>query len=222
MQERNSIIGDNYRWPHVIPYVLDDSLGTVFALDNVCMSHWFKCYEQVDKDTVGSFPLESLEQTVSHGWVGPGCAQAGCSALVLGLALTSFLGPRFLSCCCFGPADWFCFKSIWLRHETLLSRNKTRAPKIFLRNGREAYLTVYSLRGKFAFWQAMPFAMAHCWVPCCGPGTHHSCLYPFQCTWLWLCMEEVSGESGSLSSCRLPRGRLCPHDTMWGHLSGTW
>ncbi|NWH51251.1 MEP1B protein, partial [Fregata magnificens] len=26
MQERNSIIGDNYRWPHVIPYVLDDSL----------------------------------------------------------------------------------------------------------------------------------------------------------------------------------------------------
>ncbi|NXK10770.1 MEP1B protein, partial [Herpetotheres cachinnans] len=26
MQERNTIIGDNYRWPHVIPYVLDDSL----------------------------------------------------------------------------------------------------------------------------------------------------------------------------------------------------
>ncbi|GAB0182522.1 meprin A subunit beta [Grus japonensis] len=26
MQERNSIIGDKYRWPHVIPYVLDDSL----------------------------------------------------------------------------------------------------------------------------------------------------------------------------------------------------
>uniref|UniRef100_A0A8C6J991 Uncharacterized protein n=1 Tax=Melopsittacus undulatus TaxID=13146 RepID=A0A8C6J991_MELUD len=26
MQARNSIIGDNYRWPHVIPYVLDDSL----------------------------------------------------------------------------------------------------------------------------------------------------------------------------------------------------
>uniref|UniRef100_A0A8C0I9C5 Meprin A subunit n=1 Tax=Bubo bubo TaxID=30461 RepID=A0A8C0I9C5_BUBBB len=26
MQKRNSIIGDNYRWPHVIPYVLDDSL----------------------------------------------------------------------------------------------------------------------------------------------------------------------------------------------------
>ncbi|XP_009707751.1 PREDICTED: meprin A subunit beta, partial [Cariama cristata] len=26
MQERNSIIGDNYRWPQVIPYVLDDSL----------------------------------------------------------------------------------------------------------------------------------------------------------------------------------------------------
>ncbi|NXF45662.1 MEP1B protein, partial [Oceanites oceanicus] len=26
MQERNSIIGDNYRWPRVIPYVLDDSL----------------------------------------------------------------------------------------------------------------------------------------------------------------------------------------------------
>ncbi|NWT43514.1 MEP1B protein, partial [Chroicocephalus maculipennis] len=26
MQERNSIIGDNYRWPHVIPYVLEDSL----------------------------------------------------------------------------------------------------------------------------------------------------------------------------------------------------
>ncbi|NWW95728.1 MEP1B protein, partial [Rhynochetos jubatus] len=26
MQERNSIIGDNYRWPHIIPYVLDDSL----------------------------------------------------------------------------------------------------------------------------------------------------------------------------------------------------
>ncbi|XP_017686215.1 PREDICTED: meprin A subunit beta isoform X1 [Lepidothrix coronata] len=24
--ERNSIIGDNYRWPHVIPYVLEDSL----------------------------------------------------------------------------------------------------------------------------------------------------------------------------------------------------
>ncbi|XP_035174276.1 meprin A subunit beta [Oxyura jamaicensis] len=24
--ERNSIIGDNYRWPHIIPYVLDDSL----------------------------------------------------------------------------------------------------------------------------------------------------------------------------------------------------
>uniref|UniRef100_A0A8C0BSQ3 Meprin A subunit n=1 Tax=Buteo japonicus TaxID=224669 RepID=A0A8C0BSQ3_9AVES len=24
--ERNSIIGDNYRWPHTIPYVLDDSL----------------------------------------------------------------------------------------------------------------------------------------------------------------------------------------------------
>ncbi|XP_019469564.1 meprin A subunit beta [Meleagris gallopavo] len=26
MQERNSIIGDEYRWPHVVPYVLDDSL----------------------------------------------------------------------------------------------------------------------------------------------------------------------------------------------------
>uniref|UniRef100_A0A8C5T9M5 Meprin A subunit n=1 Tax=Malurus cyaneus samueli TaxID=2593467 RepID=A0A8C5T9M5_9PASS len=26
MQDRNSIIGDNYRWPHVIPYVLEDSL----------------------------------------------------------------------------------------------------------------------------------------------------------------------------------------------------
>ncbi|NXA19593.1 MEP1B protein, partial [Ibidorhyncha struthersii] len=26
IQERNSIIGDSYRWPHVIPYVLDDSL----------------------------------------------------------------------------------------------------------------------------------------------------------------------------------------------------
>ncbi|NWZ74803.1 MEP1B protein, partial [Poecile atricapillus] len=26
MQERNSIIGDNYRWPHVIPYVLEDTL----------------------------------------------------------------------------------------------------------------------------------------------------------------------------------------------------
>ncbi|NXN28771.1 MEP1B protein, partial [Nycticryphes semicollaris] len=26
MQERNSIIGDNYRWPHVIPYVLENSL----------------------------------------------------------------------------------------------------------------------------------------------------------------------------------------------------
>ncbi|NXA11596.1 MEP1B protein, partial [Sapayoa aenigma] len=26
MQERNSIIGDNYRWPHVVPYVLEDSL----------------------------------------------------------------------------------------------------------------------------------------------------------------------------------------------------
>ncbi|NXI22356.1 MEP1B protein, partial [Sterrhoptilus dennistouni] len=26
IQERNSIIGDNYRWPHVIPYVLEDSL----------------------------------------------------------------------------------------------------------------------------------------------------------------------------------------------------
>ncbi|XP_010005196.1 PREDICTED: meprin A subunit beta [Chaetura pelagica] len=25
-QERNSIIGDKYRWPHIIPYVLDDSL----------------------------------------------------------------------------------------------------------------------------------------------------------------------------------------------------
>ncbi|XP_006899629.1 PREDICTED: meprin A subunit beta [Elephantulus edwardii] len=25
-QERNSIIGDNYRWPHTIPYVLEDSL----------------------------------------------------------------------------------------------------------------------------------------------------------------------------------------------------
>lgn len=38
MQERNSIIGDEYRWPHVVPYVLDDSLGTVFVLVNVCMS----------------------------------------------------------------------------------------------------------------------------------------------------------------------------------------
>ncbi|NXC14741.1 MEP1B protein, partial [Corythaeola cristata] len=37
MQKRNSIIGDNYRWPHIVPYVLDDSLGTVFALDNVCI-----------------------------------------------------------------------------------------------------------------------------------------------------------------------------------------
>ncbi|NWZ94747.1 MEP1B protein, partial [Nesospiza acunhae] len=26
IQDRNSIIGDNYRWPHVIPYVLEDSL----------------------------------------------------------------------------------------------------------------------------------------------------------------------------------------------------
>lgn len=43
MQERNSIIGDNYRWPHTIPYVLDDSLGTVFARDNVCMLCWLKC-----------------------------------------------------------------------------------------------------------------------------------------------------------------------------------
>ncbi|KAM9387415.1 meprin A subunit beta [Phaethornis superciliosus] len=25
-RDRNSIVGDNYRWPHVIPYVLDDSL----------------------------------------------------------------------------------------------------------------------------------------------------------------------------------------------------
>lgn len=36
MQRRNSIIGDNYRWPHVVPYVLDDSLGTVFAM-SVCL-----------------------------------------------------------------------------------------------------------------------------------------------------------------------------------------
>lgn len=28
--ERNSIIGDQYRWPHTIPYVLDDSLGMIW------------------------------------------------------------------------------------------------------------------------------------------------------------------------------------------------
>ncbi|XP_025928617.1 meprin A subunit beta [Apteryx rowi] len=31
MQERNSIIGDQYRWPHTIPYVLEDSLEPVLT-----------------------------------------------------------------------------------------------------------------------------------------------------------------------------------------------
>ncbi|NXJ98539.1 MEP1B protein, partial [Corythaixoides concolor] len=67
MQERNSIIGDNYRWPHIVPYVLDDSLE-INAKGLI-----LKAFEQYRLKTCIDFkPWEGEENYISV-FKGSGC-----------------------------------------------------------------------------------------------------------------------------------------------------
>ncbi|KFV11911.1 Meprin A subunit beta, partial [Tauraco erythrolophus] len=66
-RERNSIIGDNYRWPHVVPYVLDDSLE--MNAKGVIL----KAFEQYRLKTCIDFkPWEGEENYISV-FKGSGC-----------------------------------------------------------------------------------------------------------------------------------------------------
>ncbi|KAK2511897.1 hypothetical protein Q9233_016639 [Columba guinea] len=67
IRERNSIIGDNYRWPHVIPYVLDDSL------EMNAKGLILKAFEQYRLKTCIDFkPWEGEENYISV-FKGSGC-----------------------------------------------------------------------------------------------------------------------------------------------------
>ncbi|XP_032037019.1 meprin A subunit beta [Aythya fuligula] len=84
MQERNSIIGDNYRWPHVIPYVLDDSL------EMNAKGLILKAFEQYRLKTCIDFkPWEGEENYISvfkgsGCWSSVGNRQVGLQQLSIG------------------------------------------------------------------------------------------------------------------------------------------
>ncbi|XP_021244531.1 meprin A subunit beta-like isoform X6 [Numida meleagris] len=84
MQERNSIIGDEYRWPHVIPYVLDDSLE--INAKGVIL----KAFEQYRLKTCIDFkPWEGEENYISvfkgsGCWSSVGNRQQGLQQLSIG------------------------------------------------------------------------------------------------------------------------------------------
>lgn len=160
---------------------------------------------------MASFSLVSLEQPISHSRIGPGCAQAGCIILGLVLALTSFLG-WFLSCHCYGPADWFDFKSIRLRRATLLGRRKNRALKIFFKAKKLTWPFTSSI-APMANWNSgrqcsLQWHIAE--SPSVGQGRITVCLCPFESTRLWLRTAEASGETGSLCSYCIPHGEIVP------------
>ncbi|NWX04870.1 MEP1B protein, partial [Caloenas nicobarica] len=67
MRERNSIIGDNYRWPHVIPYVLDDSL------EMNAKGLILKAFEQYRLKTCIDFKPWEGEQNYISVFKGSGC-----------------------------------------------------------------------------------------------------------------------------------------------------
>uniref|UniRef100_U3IHP0 Metalloendopeptidase n=1 Tax=Anas platyrhynchos platyrhynchos TaxID=8840 RepID=U3IHP0_ANAPP len=83
-RERNSIIGDNYRWPHVIPYVLDDSLE-INAKGLI-----LKAFEQYRLKTCIDFkPWEGEENYISvfkgsGCWSSVGNRQMGLQQLSIG------------------------------------------------------------------------------------------------------------------------------------------
>ncbi|KFQ42025.1 Meprin A subunit beta, partial [Nestor notabilis] len=64
---RNSIIGDNYRWPHVIPYVLDDSL------EMNAKALILKAFEQYRLKTCIDFKPWEGEKNYIHVFKGSGC-----------------------------------------------------------------------------------------------------------------------------------------------------
>uniref|UniRef100_A0A8C8BF22 Meprin A subunit n=1 Tax=Otus sunia TaxID=257818 RepID=A0A8C8BF22_9STRI len=84
MQKRNSIIGDNYRWPHVIPYVLDDSL------EMNAKGLILKAFEQYRLKTCIDFkPWEGEENYISvfkgsGCWSSVGNQQEGLQQLSIG------------------------------------------------------------------------------------------------------------------------------------------
>uniref|UniRef100_A0A8B9FZI9 Meprin A subunit n=1 Tax=Amazona collaria TaxID=241587 RepID=A0A8B9FZI9_9PSIT len=67
MQARNSIIGDNYRWPHVIPYVLDDSL------EMNAKALILKAFEQYRLKTCIDFKPWEGEKDYIYVFKGSGC-----------------------------------------------------------------------------------------------------------------------------------------------------
>ncbi|NWY57392.1 MEP1B protein, partial [Chionis minor] len=67
VQERNSIIGDNYLWPHVIPYVLDDSL------EMNAKGLILKAFEQYRLKTCIDFKPWAGEQNYISVFKGSGC-----------------------------------------------------------------------------------------------------------------------------------------------------
>uniref|UniRef100_A0A8C3TQY1 Meprin A subunit n=1 Tax=Catharus ustulatus TaxID=91951 RepID=A0A8C3TQY1_CATUS len=67
VQERNSIIGDNYRWPHVIPYVLEDSL------EMNAKGLILKAFEQYRLKTCIDFKPWSGEKNYISVFKGSGC-----------------------------------------------------------------------------------------------------------------------------------------------------
>ena len=142
---------------------------------------------------------------------------------MLVLALTSFLG-WFLSCHCYGPADWFSFKSMCLRHKTLLSRIKNRALKIFFKPG--------SLPGHLHHLQHRLQIGILADNAVCN-GTLLSPPVWTRDTSYFVSMPLNPSSCGSAWQRRVVRqgawvltvydmGRLCPQYTTWGHLSGTW
>ncbi|XP_074753569.1 meprin A subunit beta [Athene noctua] len=84
MQKRNSIIGDNYQWPHVIPYVLDDSL------EMNAKGLILKAFEQYRLKTCIDFkPWEGEENYISvfkgsGCWSSVGNQQEGLQQLSIG------------------------------------------------------------------------------------------------------------------------------------------
>uniref|UniRef100_A0A8D0FQM7 Meprin A subunit n=1 Tax=Strix occidentalis caurina TaxID=311401 RepID=A0A8D0FQM7_STROC len=84
MQKRSSIIGDNYRWPHVIPYVLDDSL------EMNAKGLILKAFEQYQLKTCIDFkPWEGEENYISvfkgsGCWSSVGNQQEGLQQLSIG------------------------------------------------------------------------------------------------------------------------------------------
>ncbi|NWI21207.1 MEP1B protein, partial [Crypturellus soui] len=84
MQERNSIIGDKYRWPHIVPYVLEESL------EMNAKGLILKAFEQYRLKTCIDFkPWEGEENYISvfkgsGCWSSVGNRQQGLQQLSIG------------------------------------------------------------------------------------------------------------------------------------------